>query len=277
VTAAAELMNLYWSAAGIFPGKGELSPFDFEDRVKSTAAAGFTGIGFWHADIEHCCLHRSLKEMKSILDDNGIRHIELEFLTDWFAAGARKAESDSRKRRLLDASTALGAKHIKIGDFYNSPCPMPRLVEAFAALCKEADEYGATIGFEFMRSATLGTLSESLAMVEAAGARNGGVIVDIAHVVDLGIPFEEISAIPARHLVCVELNDGTLPGKPGYEPWRRRFCGEGEFDIRGFIAAVNKTGYAGPWAVEIFSPDLADWSLDDLNRRAFETTIGYLD
>lgn len=275
MTAGAELMNLYWSNAGVFPGRGELSPFDFEKRVKSAAAAGFTGIGLWHADIEHCCLHRSLQEMKSILDDNGIRHVELEFLTDWFATGARKSESDSRKRRLFEASAALGAKHIKVGDFYNSPCPMPKLVEAFAALCKEADEYGATIGFEFMGSAMLNTLRDSLAMVEAAGAKNGGVIVDIAHVIDLGIPFEEVSSIPARHLVCVELNDGLLPGNPHYETWRRRFCGEGEFDIRGFIGAVKMTGYPGPWAVEIFSPDLSGWSLDDLNRRAYQTTAPF--
>ena len=33
-----------------------------------------------------------------ILDDNGIKYVELEFLTDWFLEGARKAESDSRKR-----------------------------------------------------------------------------------------------------------------------------------------------------------------------------------
>jgi hypothetical protein len=27
---------------------------------------------------------RSLKEMKTILDDNGMKYLELEFLTDWF-------------------------------------------------------------------------------------------------------------------------------------------------------------------------------------------------
>ena len=90
-----------------------------------------------------------------MLDDNGIKHLELEFLTDRFVDGARKAESDSRKRRLLEASAALHAKHVKIGDFYNTACPMPRIIEAFAALCNEAEDYGATIGFEFMASAMI--------------------------------------------------------------------------------------------------------------------------
>src|SRR5512140_2612007 len=115
-----ELMSLYWTIAGVFPGRGEISRFDFKDRVKAAAKAGFRGIGIWHTDLEHILVHRTLKEMKTILDDYGMKHIELEFLTDWFLDGSRKAESDSRKKRLLEASQALQARHIKIGDFYNS-------------------------------------------------------------------------------------------------------------------------------------------------------------
>jgi sugar phosphate isomerase/epimerase len=269
-----ELMNVYWTTAGLFPGDGEISRFDFKDRVEAAARAGFKGIGIWHTDLEHILHHRTLKEMKMILDDNGIKHVELEFLTDWFLTGARKAESDSRKRRLLEASAALHAKHIKIGDFYNTACPMPRIVEAFAALCKEAEDYGATIGFEFMASAMIDNLKDSLTLVETAGAQNGGLIVDIVHVVNLGITYEEISRIPVQYLINAELNDGTLPGSPKHDPSRaRRFCGEGEFDIQGFIKCVNNTGYTGPWAVEVFSKELAGLSLKELNTQAFKTTM----
>jgi sugar phosphate isomerase/epimerase len=164
----------------------------------------------------------TLKEMKTLLDDNGIKHLELEFLTDWFLEGARKAESDSRKRRLLEASAALRAKHVKIGDFYNTPCPMPRIVEAFAGLCKEAEEYGATIGFEFMASAMIDNWQDSLELVETAGAQNGGLIVDIVHVVNIGITYEQLSRLPSQYLINVELNDGTLPGSPKHRPGRFR-------------------------------------------------------
>ena len=269
-----ELMNLYWTTAGIFPGAGEISRFDFKDRVEDAARAGFKGIGIWHTDLEHILCHRTLEEMKMILDDNGIKYVELEFLTDWFLDGARKAESDSRKRRLLEASKALHAKHIKIGDFYNTACPMPRIIEAFAALCHEAQDFGATIGFEFMASAIVDNLKDSLTMVETAGAKNGGLVLDMAHVAALGIAYEEISGIPLQYLINVELNDGTLPGSPQHDPSRvRRFCGEGEFDIKGFIKCVNEMGYTGPWAVEVFSQELAGLSLEELNTRAFETTM----
>jgi sugar phosphate isomerase/epimerase len=269
-----ELMNLYWTTSGIFPGCGEISPYDFKDRVEAAARAGFKGIGIWHTDLEHIILHRPLKEMKMILDDNDIKYVELEFLTDWFVDGERKRESDSRKRRLLEAAGVLHAKHVKIGDFYNTPCSMPRVVEAFAALCTEAEKYGTTIGFEMMASSMINNLKDAVTMVEMAGARNGGIILDIVQLAYLGITYEEVSRIPLKYLNNIELNDGALPGSPNFDPSRaRRFCGEGEFDIKGLINCVQKMGYVGPWAVEVMSEELTRLPLQELATRAFNTTM----
>ena len=40
-----ELMCLYWTTAGIFPGQAGISRFDFRERVEAAARAGFKGIG----------------------------------------------------------------------------------------------------------------------------------------------------------------------------------------------------------------------------------------
>jgi sugar phosphate isomerase/epimerase len=272
-----ELMNMFWTTAGIPAGSGGISPVDFEVRVQSAARAGFKGVGLWHTDLEHNLVNRSLKDMRAILDGNGIKYLELEFLSDWFVTGARRNESDVVRKRLLEASAALGAHHLKVGDFYSTPATMPQLIDAFGALCGEAKEFGARIGFEFMASAMLPSLRDSLAMVEGAGASNGGVIVDIWHIVALGIPYEEVGRIPVQHIVNVELNDGYPPGDPRRtNSSDRKFCGEGAFDIKGYVDAIRRTGYAGPWGVEVFARDLAKLPQDELNRRAFETTLPYL-
>jgi len=268
-----ELMNLYWTTAGVFPGRGEISRFDFKNRVQAAARAGFKGIGFWHTDLEHILQHRTLKEMKRILDNNDIKLVELEFLTDWFLDGARKAESDSRKKRLFEASETLNAKHIKVGDFYNSACPMSHVIEAFAALCTEAENYGATIGFEIMGCAMIDNIKDAITMVETANAKNGGLIIDIYQVANLGMTYEEISRIPLKYLTNIELNDGTLPGSPEYDPSNRRFCGDGEYDIKGLINCVRNMGYTGPWGVEVISEKLAMLPLKELSTRAFNTTM----
>jgi sugar phosphate isomerase/epimerase len=273
-----DLTTLYWTTSGVMPGDGEISRFGFSERVEAAARAGFKGIGIWHTDLEHIQQSMPLRDMRKLLDDNGMCCIELEFLTDWFLDGGRKRESDSRKRRLLTASEALRASHVKIGDFYNSVCPLHRLVEAFAGLCKEAREYGATIGYEIMPGAVIGNLEDALTVVRDSGARNGGIVLDISDVAFLGITCEQIRQIPLPLLVSVELNDGTRPGSPMEDPSRvRRFCGEGEFDIKGFIRCLREMGYDGPWAVEVFSKELAILPLRELNERAFQTTIAQFD
>src|SRR5882724_300408 len=146
-----DLLASYWTiSAGLPHTDKEYSPFDFRDRVESAAKAGFKGFGIWHADLDHVLERRSLKEMKHILDDNGIKHVELEFLTDWFLDGERKKESDIQRKKLLSAAEVLQARHVKVGDFLQEKTPMPKLIEAFADLCREGAEHGTRIGFELM-------------------------------------------------------------------------------------------------------------------------------
>lgn len=44
----------------------------------------------------------------------GIKHIELEFWTDWFLDGKRKKQSDIRRQKLLKAAEMLQARHLKV-------------------------------------------------------------------------------------------------------------------------------------------------------------------
>ena len=276
-----ELLASYWTiSCGIPHTDREYSPFDFRDRVESAAKAGFKGFGLWHADLEHVLKTRSLQEMKQILDDNGIAHLELEFLTDWFLEGERKKQSDTCRKLLLDAAEALGAHHVEVGDFFQEKASMPHLIEAFAGLCAEAADRGTKVGFELMPFAMIRTLEDSLELVKESGAANGGICLDTWHIVKLKIPFDQLRRIPSQYLTSVELNDGTFDC-----PWslhedtvnHRRFCGEGEFDVPGFIRAVQDAGYDGPWGVEVLSAELREWPLGRLTSEAFRTTIAQFD
>lgn len=165
---------------------------------------------------------------------------------------------------------------MKVGDFKNAPVGMPRLIDEFAALCADGAKHGQTIGFEFMKSAMIHEYNDCLAMVEGAGAANGGLIVDIAHTNALGITNAQVATIPGRYMISVELGDNHRRTAPGYDPGARRYCGEGELDIAGFIAAARATGYAGPWAVEVFNRNHKDWPLETLDEVAYRTTLPFV-
>ena len=53
----------------------------------------------------------------------------------------------------------------------------------------------------------------------------------------------------------------------------RQLPGEGEFDIRGYVAVAQDMGYAGPWGVEVLSEALRDLPIEEIFKRAYETTI----
>jgi len=275
---APELLASYWTICGAAEPHTdrEYSPFSLRERAASAQRAGFTGLGIWHADLAHLRTQHSLPEMKRILDDHGIRHLELEFLLDWFTDGDRRKASDDMRRMLLESAAALGARHIKVGDFFKTPAPMSKLIDEFALLCGEAREHGTRIVFEFMPFSRIETLPEMIELATGAAQPNGGICVDLWHVVKLGIPYEAVAAIPAPYLMSIELNDGYLKAPPGMDlvtetTCHRAFCGEGEFDVRGFVDIMRKV-YHGPWGIEALNKAQRAWPLEELTTRAFATT-----
>jgi sugar phosphate isomerase/epimerase len=240
------------------------------------ARAGFTGFGIWHADLEHILRGISLGDMRRILDDHGMKHIKIEFLSDrWLAAGERRTASDANKRQLLEAARLLGAHHVKVGDLFSSRVELPELIEGFAALCAEARECGTNILFELMPFARINTLADALELVTSADASNVGIAFDLWHLVKLGIPYEDVARFPSRFIGSIEINDGTFT-----TPWslfedtinHRRLCGEGEFDVSGFVTTMLDAGYQAPWGIEVLNSELRQLPPERIAERAAATT-----
>ena len=275
---APELLASYWTICGAAEPHTprEYSPFSLRDRAASASRAGFTGLGIWHSDLVHLRSQHSLAEIKQILSDHGIRHLELEFLTDWFVDGEKRKTSDIMRRTLLESAAALGARHIKVGDFFKTPVAMGKLIEEFAKLCGEAREHGTKIVFEFMPFSRIESLPEMIELATGAAQPNGGICVDLWHVVKLGIPYADVAKIPKPYLMSIEINDGWLKAPPGMDlvtetTCHRFFCGEGQFDVRGFVDTLRKV-YPGPWGIEALNKAQRAWPLEELTTRAFATT-----
>jgi|SRR5579875_68608 len=279
-----ELLALYWTVAGpvqVHTGR-EWSLFDWRDRCAQAARVGFSGLGLWHADVSHQLQTRSLREMKAIFDDAGLRHLEVEFLADFFVpAGQRsRRESDRLRRQLFETAAAFGqaAHHIKVGNIPETPCELDRLIEEYAALCDDAAQHTeARIAYEIIPfDPNVHTLEDGLRLVSEADRPNGGLAIDTWHMGKLRIEPAALRRIPSRHLAWVELSDGPLEYME--DPLdevinHRRLPGEGEFDLPGYIAALADAGYPGPWGVEVLSEELRGLPIEEAFDRAYETTM----
>ncbi len=279
MTNSVQLLGSYWTLAVGADPLGEQRCFhDFRLRVETAAKAGFTAMGFWHADISEIRKKYSFREMKQILDDNGITQVEVEWLLDWFCTGERRAVSDKTRALLLDAAAALGARHIKIGDLGNDCAEVPLLTEEFGLLCRQAAERGTNVLFEMLPGvfSRAPSLDQVLAICRGSGAKNGGIMLDNLHLQRTATPLEDIVRKIGRDIpLGVEINDGMLAmpvNLPDSVVNKRLLPGDGEFDIAAFLHAVWTQGYDGPVGVEVLNEYIRKWPLETAATEAFAKT-----
>ena len=196
-----------------------------------------------------------------MLDDNGMADLELEGIPYWWDDGARREESDRIRHDLLRAAEVLGARHIKVTpDGDDAPWDREHWAAKFAELATQAQNAGTRLGIEFFPWSNIKTLHDGLQLVEDAGHAAAGVVIDAWHIERAHTPVAELASVPLHRIIGVELNDadsqvvGTLFEDTVH---RRRYCGEGAFDLTGMIKALRTAGWQvhGVWRSSRSSTD----------------------
>jgi sugar phosphate isomerase/epimerase len=274
---APPLVASHWTVVGpVRPfGESEVSPWPILDRIAGAAAAGFSGMGFSHQDLLAWADRIGFTAIAATLDEQQMVHREVEMLFDWWSDGDRRQASDAVREDLLRASGELGVELLKVGAApLGEDVPLSRYVDEFGQLCEEFAAVGARVGIEFLPFSQVSTPEQTLEIIDGAGHDGGGLVVDLWHVARGGIDYSRVSAIPARRIARVELTDAdATPIENIVDDTldKRKLCGTGSFDIPGFIAAVEETGYAGAYGVEILSEVHRTLPLDEAARAAHDT------
>jgi sugar phosphate isomerase/epimerase len=274
-----DLIASCWTAGGDADARGGTtpSPIDIRTRIETAAATGWTGFGLLHADLVQARETIGLRTLRQIFDDNGIQHVELEYLLDWWTTGPRREASDRVRADLLAAVEPLRPRHIKVGPgIRDEPVDPNAMRENWSQLAEEASVAGVRVAVESAPYSYLPTVDSIVDLVTEVSHPNGGLLLDIWHVHRSGTGYEEMARIvPSQYLFAVEVNDaqsevvGTL-----FEDTinNRRYCGEGDFDVPAFIRAVDRIGFDGPWGVEIISDAHRRLPISEGLARAYDTT-----
>jgi sugar phosphate isomerase/epimerase len=268
------LLATCWSSAGdAASDRLDLrSPLNLRERIEAASAAGFRGFGLLSADLPAAEQEYGLSGIRAMLDDNGMADLELEGIPYWWDDGPRREESDRIRHDLLRSAEVLGARHIKVTpDGDDAPWDREHWAAKFAELATQAQNAGTRLGIEFFPWSNIKTLHDGLQLVEDAGHAAAGVVIDAWHIERAHTPVAELASVPLDRIIGVELNDadsqvvGTL-----YEDTvhRRRYCGEGVFDLTGMIKALRTAGWEGPWGVEILSVEHRSLPVEEALSRA---------
>jgi sugar phosphate isomerase/epimerase len=183
--------------------------------IQIAAEAGFSGVGLrllpaTPQEPPYALLDdaRALREARAALAETGLRVMDVEIVR-------LKPETEvAAFRPFLERAQALGARHVLVA---GDDADHARLTERFADLCALAAPHGLTADLEFMPWTRVPDLATARAIVEAAGAPNGGVLVDALHFDRSTSTLAEVSALPPALVNYVQLCDGPAEYDPSPE------------------------------------------------------------
>ncbi|MBR1218037.1 sugar phosphate isomerase/epimerase [Bradyrhizobium sp. U87765 SZCCT0131] len=266
-----ELVCSSHTVSGVTPGGPVTSRHGFDARVAACAAAGYSGMCLHFRDYaEQRAAGYGDEQLREVLARHGMVHLSVEFLSDWFLS-----DPDARRNEAMafDAARAYRAGLLHVGpDLAGRGVSHEQMRTSFLALCERAARRGIAIALEIVAWGNVRDVDTALALID--GIPNAGLVIDIWHFARGGIPFSELARIPADRILSVQLNDGAreLVGLVSEDTLHRKLCGEGVFDLIGFVSALDAAGVKVPLSVEVIGPELASRDLADAAFTSFATT-----
>jgi sugar phosphate isomerase/epimerase len=251
------------------------SPFE---RIDAVADGGWSGLGFAHDDLDLMRRTTGFAPVAEHARARGLDHVEVELVGDWWLDPARWRE---RWSLLLDAAEAFGSPVVKAGSAFGVPwSDLSVLVDPLRRLAVEAADRGTRVALEPLPFAVVGSVPAAADLVRRVDHPAAGLTVDLWHVARAGTTLTELTAcLDADRVFQVELDDADAdPVGDLFEDTRdrRRYCGEGDLDVVGFVRVLRDLGVDVPWGVEVLSEEHRRAGLEEGLRRARDTALAVL-
>ncbi|WOC62797.1 sugar phosphate isomerase/epimerase [Paenarthrobacter sp. AT5] len=272
-----ELVASCWTSAGdTAPLRvPETSPVPIDERVEALASTGWSGFGLAHDDLAKVKETIGFHGLRELIDNAGFRHIEVEFLSNWWDE-SKAHEWRPQFDLLLEAAEVLGAKFIKVGTAFGDELrDYTPLAEPLRRFTTEAVSRGTRIALEPIAFSMAQSIPTSADLMRTVGHPDCGLVIDYWHVFRYGTTLEELAQkLTADQIFAVELNDADAEVRGSlFEDTRdhRRLCGHGAQDVTGFINTLQGIGFKGPWGVEILSTEHRSLPVREALELAYST------
>jgi sugar phosphate isomerase/epimerase len=211
------------------------------EHLEAAAAGGFDAAGLRIVPLSHLNIdygvignRERIREINRARERTGVRVFDIEV----FTLGDKTDIASLRPA--LETSAELGASFVQA---VSEDPDAARAADRFAALCDAAGGFGLRVAIEFMRFRNLATIEDTLALLEAAGRANGGVLVDALHLARSGGSPEAVAALPRDRIAYLQLCDAPAQSPPleglAHEARNeRRMPGDGELPLDQLLDAL---------------------------------------
>ena len=173
-----------------------------------------------------------MRDTKAVMADTGIGVLDIEFVKITPEIDLAALEP------FMAAGAELGARHVITAPYDPD---LARLAARLGALGELAARYGLSAVLEFFPWTVVPDLATAVAVVEAAGRADTGILVDTLHFDRSGSRLEQLDRIPASRLPLVHVCDASAAKPATTEELlhtaraERLPPGEGGIDIAGIL------------------------------------------
>ncbi len=276
---------VYWASNSM--------PYDTLERAEAVGPGGYAAMSCMVGDLEAWeATGRSMAELRGELD---AREVVLNTLDPYLAwhpghdparpvgAAARHgaAHLSMTEEKLLRWADALGATYVStLGIFDGDDIPFEEAVERLGRFADRAAEHGLRPHVEPIPTTTIPDLATSLALVQAVGRPNLGLLLDTYNRGRAGVHPDELDAGPLELVFQLQLADGAgIETSDDYFVdafHSRSLPGEGAFPAAEMIARLAAQGPLPPSGPEVLNPGLHALHPRDAGPHAATVTRAFL-
>ncbi|RYE74332.1 MAG: sugar phosphate isomerase/epimerase and 4-hydroxyphenylpyruvate domain-containing protein, partial [Hyphomicrobiales bacterium] len=230
---------------------------DLADKLSATAAAGFDAVEIFENDF--LAFDLGARDVGKMVRDAGLEISLFQPFRDFEGLPEpQRAKAFDRARRKFETMNELGTDLILICSTV-SPLALggiDRAADDLRDLGEIARAAGVRIGYEALAwGRYVSDHRDAWEIVRRADHPNVGLILDSFHTLSRGIDPGSIRSIPKDKIFIVQMADAPKLDLDllSWSRHYRNMPGQGELPVADFMAAVEATGYAGYYSLEIFN------------------------
>lgn len=229
-----------------------------EYALRVVADAGFRKVDVW-GRMPHFSLDPAELDMAKVAECAKGLGVQVANLGTYPGAGfatddeAELAEALSEMKRTLDMASQLGCRSIRVQPGAGEdPSIIDKIVEPFKQSAAYAEAKGVYMGIENHKGAIAGDPQACLELAQKVGSKHFGILYEPCNLMHAGVCYKKAFETFKDWITHVHVKDGAVrDGK-----FARTMLGEGDVDVAWVVDSLERSGYAGDYALEYEICDL---------------------